>query len=174
MLFHPSNGLLSSILSSVALVTLFVGMVLFIKYDCTRYEYILLERNGTLDFYVNKIVGKRGSYCVYFPLTDCIEIGLFDENVRNSIRAKYPKSRFPKYAQNFISARELYYALFTGPEFYDCVILECDEQFISLMKEYMGKAPTSTLHNDGETENEINVDMPAERNRNEDSSGENQ
>lgn len=152
MLFHPTKGALSSILSSVSLISLFVGMVLFIKYDCTSYEYILIERNSTLDFYVNRIVGKRGSYCVYFPVTDCIEIGLYDEGVRASIRAKYQNSRFSKYVQNFLTGKGFYYALFEGPEFYECVIFEADEAFINNMKEYLGKKPAVTFEGSEEIE----------------------
>ncbi len=147
LLFHPKGGMWSTILSSVALITLFTAMVLFIKYDCTSYEYILLERNGTLDFYVNRIVGKRGSYCVYFPVTDCIEMGLYDENVRANIRAKYQNSRFSKYTQNFLTGKNFYYALFEGPEFYECVIFEPDDAFIEFMKKYFGKKPTVTFDN---------------------------
>lgn len=136
LLLHPTEGVWSSILSSISIITLFSGMVLFIKYDCTTYEYILIERNSTLDFYVNRIVGKRGSYCVYFPITDCLEIGVYDEATKESIRAKYPSSRFSKYVQNFLSGKNFYYALFKGPEFYECVIFEADEAFINLMKKY--------------------------------------
>ncbi len=146
LLFHPENGPWSSILSSVSLVCLFCGMVLFIKYDCTRYEYILIERNGTLDFFVNRIVGKRGSYCVYYPLTDCIELGAFDDSTRASMRARYQDAKISKYVQNFLSGKCFYYALFKGQDGYDCVVFECDDDlFITNMREYIGKPPIITF-----------------------------
>ena len=158
MLFHPTKGAWSSILSSVSLITLFVAMILFIKYDCTAYEYILMERNDTLDFYVNRIVGKRGSYCVYFPLTDCVEIGKYDDSARASVRARYQDARFPKYVQNFISGKDFYYALFKGAEFHECVIFEADDAFITLMKEYAGKAPAEALHSHEDDVQEISIE----------------
>ena len=141
LLFHPS-GFWSSIFSSVALITLFCGMVLFIKYDCTRYEFVLIERNGTLDFFVNRIVGKRGSYCVYYPMTDALELGSYGKTTKADINARYHEVRFSKYVQNILTGKDFYYILFKGKDFYDCVVFECDdESFISNIKEYIGKEP---------------------------------
>ena len=152
LLLYRHDGIWSSVLSSVSLICLFCGMILFIKYDCTRYEYVLIERNGTLDFFVNRIVGKRGSSCVYYPMTDAIELGSYGEKTRSDITAKYQEVRFSKYVQNFLSGKSFYYVLFKGKDFYDCVVFECeDEAFIENINQYIGKAPIITF-DDGEEE----------------------
>lgn len=154
MMIKP-GGMIGSILPSLALILLAASLYLFIKYDCTSYEYILIERNGTLDFYVNKISGKRGTYICYYPLSDCIEIKPFAASTKEEIRKRYKNSRFSKYVQNFISSKELYYALFQNDGFYDCVIFEPNGDFIKLMLDYVGKAPIITLHNPEDEDAEI-------------------
>ena len=102
----PAKGALSSVLSSVALLLLGVSLMLFIKYDATKYEYILLERNGTFDFYVNKINGRRGAYVCYFPISDCVAHGEFGDTTRTELNAKYNSCSFSKYVQNFLSGKK--------------------------------------------------------------------
>ncbi len=147
LMMLPAKGFASTLLSSVALLLIGVSIMLFVKYDATRYEYILMERNGTLDFYVNKISGRRSAYAVYFPLTDCAEIGRFGESTRGELNARYQGCRITKYVQNFLSSKDIHYALFKAEYGYECVVFEPDTAFVTLMKEYLGKPPCITFDN---------------------------
>ena len=69
LMMIPAKGATSSLLSSIALILLAVSLVLFIKYDATKYEYILIERNGTFDFYVNN--GLNHTWFLIFYIKTC-------------------------------------------------------------------------------------------------------
>lgn len=135
------DGIIKPILSGVGLILLALSIFFFVKYDATMLEYILLERNGTLDFYVNKIVGRRGAYVVYFPLTDCVEHGAFNKDTRSALLERHKGCRFSKYVQNFISAKELYYAVFEGKDgCFDVIVFEPSKEMIHLFESFAKKA----------------------------------
>lgn len=144
------SGLAKTLLSSVSLVLLACSLYLIIIYDSTSYEFILMERNGTLDFYVNKITGRRGAYVVYYPLTDCIECGKYESTTRAQLDEKYSHYRIFKYVQNFISSKEIYYAVFKNNDRYETVIFEGNAEFMALMTSYRGKCPSVSLHTEGD------------------------
>lgn len=134
----PAKGALSSVLSSVALLLLGVSLMLFIKYDATKYEYILLERNGTFDFYVNKINGRRGAYVCYFPISDCVAHGEFGDTTRTELNAKYNSCSFSKYVQNFLSGKR-YFAFFAHEGKHQCIVFEPNDEIIRIFNEFAGK-----------------------------------
>ncbi len=140
LMMVPAKGSLSSVLSSIALLLLALAIFLFIKYDATTYEYILIERNGTFDFYVNKINGRRGAYVCYFPLSDCVAHGAFGDNTRGELNNKYSSVSFSKYVQNFMSGKR-YFALFTHEGRYQCIVFEPNDEIIKLLEDFAGKRP---------------------------------
>lgn len=142
------SGIFKTIASATGLLLMALAIYFFIKYDATSYEYILMERNETLDFYVNKIVGKRGTYMVYYPLTDCVGYGEYKKDTKENLLKKSSACRFLRYVQNFISARELYFAVFKNNGYYDVIIFEASAEMMRYFKEYAGKAPSSSLHYD--------------------------
>ena len=143
LMMVPAKGSLSSVLSSIALLLLALSIFLFIKYDATTYEYILIERNSTFDFYVNKINGRRGAYVCYFPLSDCVAHGEFGDNTRQELINKYSSVSFSKYVQNFLSAKR-YFALFSHEGRYQCVVFEPNSEIIKLFEDFAGKRPASS------------------------------
>ena len=60
-LLSPAQGLGTTILSSVALITIVSASYIFIKYEITLFTYILIERATTVDFFVEMRSGKRGA-----------------------------------------------------------------------------------------------------------------
>ena len=147
LMMIPAKGATSSLLSSIALILLAVSLVLFIKYDATKYEYILIERNGTFDFYVNKISGRRGAYACYFPISDCLAHGEVTDTTRSELSAKYSGCTFSKYVQNFISCKG-YYALFENNGRYQCVIFEPNEEIIKIFESVAGKRQNELQENE--------------------------
>ena len=148
LMMIPATGARSSILSSAALLLLAVALFLFVKYDATSYEYILLERNGTFDFYVNKISGRRGAYACYFPISDCVAHGEFTDTTRTELNSKYSGCTFSKYVQNFMSGKK-YFALFEHEGRHQCIVFEPNEEIIKIFEDFAGKRP-GELQNDEE------------------------
>lgn len=131
LMMYSGTGYISIITRSLSLVFIAVSLYIFIRYDCTVYEYILIERNSTLDFYVNRLTGKRGSYVCYFPLTDARDFG--DYSGTDAIEKKFPSVRFSKYIQNFMSAKELSYVVFEKDGAFDCIIFEPSKEMANLI-----------------------------------------
>lgn len=154
-LVAKADGLSATILSSFGLVLLVASIYLFVKYDMTSYEYILIERNGTFDFYVNKITGRRGNYACYFPLSDCLEIAEYKESTKEELLKKHAACKISKYVQNFLSEKNLYYALFRNGTSLDCIVFEPSEEMVKLISDFAGK---SSLHSPDDEASEIVVD----------------
>lgn len=117
------------ILSSIGLISLVASLYLFIRFEFTSYEYILIERNGTLDFYVNKITGKRSSYVCYFPLTDACKITSYSKEEKQELIKQYKGVTFFKYNQN-IFAGERYVLIFNDGSKFVAIIFEPDKDFV--------------------------------------------
>lgn len=136
-----SSGLVRTILYSVALILLAVSVFFFIKYDATSYEYILIERNGTLDFYVNKITGRRGAYVVYYPITDCVKMGKYERELHSELKGQYKDLRVGRYVQNFISSKERFYLVFQNKDgYYDAIVFEANDKMVEMLSAYFEKA----------------------------------
>ncbi len=136
-----SSGLVRTILYSVALILMAVSVFFFIKYDATTYEYILIERNGTLDFYVNKITGKRGAYVVYYPITDCVKMGRYQRELHSELKGQYKDLRVGRYVQNFISSKERFYLVFQNKDgYYDAIVFEANDKMAEMLSAYYEKA----------------------------------
>lgn len=130
-----SSGYFRTVLFSIGLILMATGIYLFVKYSCTCYEYILMERNGTLDFYINKIVGRRGAYVVYYPLTDCVKAGKYTDDMRERLKGELKDLRVSSYVQNFISAKNKYYLVFENKDgYYDAVIFEPSEEMVTAIE----------------------------------------
>ncbi|MBQ8344549.1 MAG: hypothetical protein IJY41_05125 [Clostridia bacterium] len=131
-LSSPVKGIASTILSSVALVTLVSASFLVIKFELTLYTYILLDRENTIDFYVEKRSGQKGSYVCYFPLSDAKEFVKFEKGTKKLLREKYKKIRFYNYAKNMFSGAK-YCIVFENGSQFDAVLFEPDDTFINFL-----------------------------------------
>ena len=129
----PFSGYVSIFTDTLAVFCIVASLYFFIRYECNTYEYILIERNSTLDFYVNKLTGKRGAYVCYFPLTDAQEIGKFES--REKIIEKHGKVGFYKYIQNPFNSKNVHYILFRDKESLDCILFEPSEEMVRLISE---------------------------------------
>ena len=156
LMFIPAEGLKATLFCALALVLISIGIFIFIKYDCTRYEYILLERNDTFDFYVNKLSGRRGTYVCYFPLTDCVEFGEYKDDIKTSLVDKRQGTRVSRFVQNFISGKNLFYAVFKNDNAFDLVVIEANDEIKKMFELYASKP--SDDEDAVETEIEVSVD----------------
>ena len=132
--------------SSVGLLALVASLYVFIKFEFTTYEYILIERNGTYDFYINKITGRRGSYVCYFPLTDAMEIVKYSSEMKNSLKEKYKNPLIYKYSQNILCGDK--YALVFENDNLPCVVIaELNDEFVKIIEDEIARKSAS-LHDD--------------------------
>ena len=134
---------LKPIFSSIGLVCLVASLYLFIRFEFTIYEYILIERNKTLDFYVNKITGRRSSYVCYFPLTDACEIRSYTKNLKKEICEKYKNVSFYKYNQN-IFLKEKQVVIFNNDGKYIAIVFEPDEKFAFTVSQEISRIKESS------------------------------
>lgn len=124
----------TGILSSVALIFLVAGLYLFIRFEMTSYTYIIESRDDKLELFIDRAVGKRGAYVCYYPVQYAREIIEHKKGSIKELREKYKKLNVYKYYQNPFQ-KERVIIVFENEGYYDAVIIEKNEAFISYLKE---------------------------------------
>ena len=119
------TGVVRAILMSVGLVCLSIGLYLFIRYDMTTFTYIVMENEGRLDFYIDRVVGKRGSYVCYYPISDLALAEKYEKGTKKRLYEKYDKIFVYNYCHNRLRG-EKYVLVFENDGYYDGVIVELD------------------------------------------------
>ncbi|MGM9646003.1 MAG: hypothetical protein ACI3XS_04890 [Eubacteriales bacterium] len=127
------SGITKAILSSLALISLTASLYLFIRYDMTSYTYILSEKNGGYDFYIDKYVGKRGGYVCFYPISDSVMFEKYEKSMKKSLRQKYGNVHFYNYSQNIIKADKSI-IVFENTDYFDAVIFEPDKDFSDMIR----------------------------------------
>ena len=135
-LLIPYGGIVTTVIQCSAFLFLTASVFLLIKYELYTYTYILSERNGTLDFYINKVSGKRGSYVCYFPLTDAVYFEKLEKGYAENLRRTYESIAFYKYNKNIFTG-EKYIIIFENGSRYDAVIFEPGNEFADAIRKEM-------------------------------------
>lgn len=138
-LLSPAQGLVATILSSMAIISLVAASFIFIKYEITFFTYVIIDRKSTIDFYVEKRSGKRGSYVCYYPTSDIREIVKVSKDTKASLEEKYKNIYFFNYAKNVFTG-EKYYIVFENQSRFDGVMIEPDEAFLNYLNSKITKA----------------------------------
>lgn len=120
------TGIVRTVLLSLSMVVLAVGIFLFIRCDMTTYTYIVMENEKRFDFYIDKSTGKRGAYVCYYPLSDAVCLEKYDRAKRNELKKKYGKVFIYNYCHNKLVG-EKYILVFKNDGYHDAVIIELDE-----------------------------------------------
>ena len=137
--FSPiASGIIHTVMQSLGIVVLTSSLAIFIKYESTTFSYILIEKNGHFDFYIDKHVGKRGAYVCYFPVSDAVKIVKLTDTAKDELRTEYENIYFYNYGKN-VFCGEKHIIVFKNESKYDAVIFEPDEKFVTLIKEDMEK-----------------------------------
>ena len=126
VLFNIGEGLLKTVFMSVSLVFLATGLFLFIRFEMTSFTYILMENEKRLDFYVDRAVGKRGTYVCYFPLYDCVELLDYTKESKKELKKKYPKIVFFNYCHNKVGVKKQV-MVFEVDDTYEAIVVQLDE-----------------------------------------------
>lgn len=141
------TGLLKTVLMSLSVIFLITGLFLFIKHDLTSFSYIVMENEGRLDFYINKITGKRGNYVCYYPLSDVEALEKYEKGTKKQLYQKYGKVFIYHYAHNRFS-EEKYVLVFKNDEYYDAVVCEFDNKNYELLKLGIEKSKSVKAENE--------------------------
>ena len=131
-------GIYTTVAQCVSVAVLTASLALYIKYESVTFTYILAERDGALDFYIDKRTGRRGSYVCYFPVSDAVYLEKEDKNTGSALREKYKSVDFYKYGKNIFTGQK-YVIVFENNGKYDAVIFEPDESFVALIRNEMDK-----------------------------------
>lgn len=145
------SGVTKAILSSLALIFLTASIYLFIRYDMTSYIYMLNERNGGYDFYIDKYVGKRGGYVCFYPLSDSVAFEKYEKGTKKALREKYGNIRFYNYSQNIIKADKSI-IVFANTNYFDAVIFEPDADFSDMIRKAAEASVKPTDENGEDTQ----------------------
>lgn len=121
------SGLTHTIFMCFTVICLCIGLFLFMRHEMTTYTYIILENDGGLDFYVDKSMGKRGSYVCYYPISDCVAFEKYEKGTKKGLRARLGRVLFYGYSHN-VFTKDKYVIVFQNEEHCDAVICQLDAQ----------------------------------------------
>lgn len=127
------TGLVRTILMSLSVVFLAVGLFLFIRHEITTYSYIVIENGDRLDFYVDKLTGKRGAYVCYYPLCDALAIEKYEKGTKKEINSKYGKTFTYNYCHNRFCG-EKYIIVFQNDTHRDAVLCQLEASHAEYIK----------------------------------------
>ncbi len=130
------TGLVRTVLLSLSIVFLGVGLYLFIRCDMTTYTYIVTRKGERLDFYIDKSFGKRGAYVCYYPLTDAVSLEKYERSKRKALKEKHGKVFIYNYCHNKLVG-EKYIFTFKNEGYFDSVIIELDKKSFEYLKASM-------------------------------------
>ncbi len=139
---NVGTGLTHTILLSVALVFLAFGLYLFLRHDLTTFTYIVLEKDDRLDFYVDKSMGKKGSYVCYFPLSDALFFTEYKKGVKKEISEKFGKTFFYNYRHNRFCT-DNYVIVFQNDDHCDAIICQLDQKSAEFLRTSVSKNESS-------------------------------
>ena len=138
--FIPFKGLAGSIMSTVAMASIIVGMVVFMKYEATVFSIVINARETDFDFFINKVIGKRGAYACYFLVSDAIKVVKYDgKGSRAELEKEYSGIGFHYYVHNFKS-KDRYAIIFLLDGKYDALVVELSPEALAQIEHFMSVA----------------------------------
>ena len=133
------TGVVRTVLLSLSVVFLGVGLYLFIRCDMTTYTYLVIEKDEGFDFYIDKSSGKKGAYVCFYPLTDAVSLEKYDRSKRAELKKKHGKVFIYNYCHNKLTGLK-YILTFKNEGYYDSVIIELDCKSLEYLKAAMEKS----------------------------------
>ncbi len=167
--FIPFTGLIRSIMSTVAILCILGGMMIFMKYEATVYSVVINARETDFDFFINKSIGKRGSYICYFYISDALKVVKYDgADSKDEISKEYNGIVFHSYVHN-LKSRDRYAIIFKLDGRYDALVVELNNEALSRLNDFIEVAKAvgqrhTEVHGYGsdDDENEIALTLPSE------------
>jgi hypothetical protein len=154
--FIPFKGLTGSIMSTVAMASIIVGMVVFMKYEATVFTIVINARETDYDFFISKAIGRRGAYACYFLVSDAIKVVKYDgKDSRAELEKEYSGIGFHYYVHSFKS-KDRYAIIFLLDGKYDALVVELSKEALAQIEHFISVAKAvqerhvQSLHHDDE------------------------
>ena len=101
------NGYIKTVFYCLSIADLVAALYLIIKYEMTKYEYLVINNNDKFFFCINKYIGRRGGYVCYFPMEDACELLKKWDTSKKLLKEKYKNITFYSYCQNITKKMNL-------------------------------------------------------------------
>ncbi len=142
--YNMGEGVFKTLLSTLSIVSIVTGLYLLIKYEMTVYTYVINEKDKDYDFFVNKTTGRRGNYVCYYYVSDAVKVVKYSKEARNELKNEFSTiGGYYSFCHNFLNT-DKYIVVFKNTNYYDLIVLEMDEKFLSDFKNYMATADASS------------------------------
>ncbi len=128
--------------ATIGVFSLVAGAFLILKYELTEYTIVVNAKENDLDFFINKVVGKRGAYDCYFHLSDGESIIKLEKSTKRELKEKYSKINFHTYCHN-IASQDKYAIIFKNDDQYECLICELNDTMLSYLESSLALAKSA-------------------------------
>ncbi len=146
------EGAIKTALSTFSAILMVATVYLILKYEMTTYTYIINEKDTDFDLYVNKSVGRRGTYVCYYYMSDVIEVVKYTKELKEEYSNKYKVAGIYSFFHGFAS-KDRYIVIFKNTDYYDMIILEMNDNFLSYFKNCIETADASCRVPEEENDN---------------------
>ena len=138
--FVPFTGITKSIFSTLAIVFIAIGMLIYMKYEATVFSIVINAQETDFNFFISKAVGRRGAYICYFLISDAIKIVKYDgAQSKADISNEYNGIFFHSYLHN-LRSNDKYAIIFKLNGRYDALIVELNPEALSQIENFMSLA----------------------------------
>lgn len=135
--FIRLQGYLQTLLMTVSLFAIIAGMFVFMKYEATTFSIVINAKETDFNFFINKVVGRRGAYTCYFFISDAVRIVKYNgKGTRRLLEQEYGKIGFYYYVHN-IRPKDRYAIIFLLNGEYHAIVCEMNEECLKQIEEYM-------------------------------------
>lgn len=121
------------IFATIGVFALVAGLFFIVRYELTEFSIVVNAKERDFDFFINKVVGKRGSYDCYFHLSDGEDIIKLEKSTKKELKEKYTKVFFHNYSHN-LSSPDRYVILFKNDDQHEGVICELNDTMLTYLK----------------------------------------
>ena len=121
------------IFATIGVFALVTGLFFIVRYELTEFSIVVNAKENDFDFFINKVVGKRGAYDCYFRLSDAEDIVKLEKSTKKELKEKYTKVFFHNYSHN-LSSPDRYVILFINDDQYEGVICELNDTMLTYLK----------------------------------------
>lgn len=119
--------------TTIGIFSIVASAFLILKYELTEYTVIVNAKEDNIDFFINKVVGKRGAYDCYFKMSCGEEALKLERGTKEELKKKYSKILFHTYCHNIVS-QDKYAIVFKNDDQYECVICELNDTMLSYIE----------------------------------------
>ena len=136
-------------MSTVAIISILGGMMIFMKYEATVYSIVINARETDFDFFISKAIGRRGAYICYFYVSDALKVVKYDgASSKDEISKEFNGIVFHSYVHS-LNSKDRYAIIFKLDGRYDALVIELNNEALARLNGFIEVAQAV---NEGHTE----------------------